>query len=463
MSAEFPSKHKKIEIFSYSGGSFLQEFISTVFGSWIFFFYEIEVGLNSWLITLGYTIYAVWNALNSPLLGYYTNKETRFTKSLGRHFPWIMISAFPWFLTLYFVYSPPIVNPQENQALIFIWFTIFICIYSFFFTIFGINYGALFPKKFRTEKERRKASGIIGAIAFVAMGVGSIFPALFIKFNDKLTYSYMALYSTIIAIIVFILTIHGIREKKKEIDRYYQSKNQKNNKSFLKTMKYAMKQRNFVLITIILFLNLIIMQSVGAAFPYIVKYVFNAPAIAIGLISLCYLVGAVVSMPVWTKLGDKINSNKKMLMITGTFLIFTQFFLIFVSDLTLAFISAFLYGFCMAGFYTILSMPINADMLDELAVKTGERNESTYMGIRGFFVNFSIVALSAIFAGIHEITGFVKEAETQTILAQWGIRFTLALVPMICTILALFLFWKFYDITPEKKKIIDKKLSELNL
>jgi len=222
-------KHRKLEIFSFSGGNFLTEFVSTVFGGWLFFFYETEIGLDGWLITLGYTIYAVWNAFNSPILGYYTNRNTRLTKRWGRHFPWILISAFPWFIMLFFIYSPPIFNPNNYQWLIFIWFTAFICLFSFFFTIFAVNYTSLFPKKFRSGNERRKASSIIGAISFVAAGFANIFPAFLIQFDKVSSYSYMALFSMIIATCIMILTIPGIRENKQKIDLDFNLSHQKEN------------------------------------------------------------------------------------------------------------------------------------------------------------------------------------------------------------------------------------------
>jgi len=456
-------KHRKLEIFSFSGGNFLTEFVSTVFGGWLFFFYETEIGLDGWLITLGYTIYAVWNAFNSPILGYYTNRNTRLTKRWGRHFPWILISAFPWFIMLFFIYSPPIFNPNNYQWLIFIWFTAFICLFSFFFTIFAVNYTSLFPKKFRSGNERRKASSIIGAISFVAAGFANIFPAFLIQFDKVSSYSYMALFSMIIATCIMILTIPGIRENKQKIDLDFNLSHQKENPKFLKSLIYALKQRNFVVIIIVYFLNLIIMKSIGAAFPYAVKYIFNAPAITIALISLFYIIGAVVSMPLWTKIGNTINDNKKLLLISGILMAFSLVFLLFVWDILSSLPGAFFYGFCFAGFWTIITLTINADVLDEIAVETGERNESIYMGIRGFFVNFSIVAQSFVFTIIHKATGFIEDLEVQTELAQWGIRFTLALIPLICAILALIIFWKIYNITPEKVKHNRKRLEELNI
>jgi len=85
------------------------------------------------------------------------------------------------------------------------------------------------------------------------------------------------------------------------------------------------------------------------------------------------------------------------------------------------------------------------------------------MGIRGFFTNFSIVAQSFIFTIIHKATGFINDVETQTELAQWGIRFTLALIPMVCIIIALLIFWKLYSLTPEKINFNKKELEKLNI
>jgi GPH family glycoside/pentoside/hexuronide:cation symporter len=450
----------KLEILSFSGGNFLQEFLSTVFLSWLFFFYETEMGLNSWLITLGYSFYALFNAVNSPILGYYTNQKNRFTERWGRHFPWIVISAVPWFISLFFVYSPLFLK-GSTDFLLLIWFTLFICTFSFFFTIFSVNYTSLFPKKFRSEGERREATSIIGIVSFIASGFGSIFPALIIQFNQTLSYSLMGFFSMLIAIGIFFLMLPGIREKR--IIKENKSKPKLNFKDFMENFKFSLKQKNFVVLIILIFLNLIILRSVGAAFPYAVRYIFEAPSLTIGIISIFYILGAVLSMPIWKRIGNKINNNKKSFIFSGILVIIAQIFLLFVPNISFSYIVAFIYGSTISGFFVILTIQINADVLDELAAITEERNENIYMGIRGFFVNFSIVAQAFAFTVIHKATGFVEGAEFQTILAQWGIRFTLALLPLICTILGLLIFWKFYDLTTEKVKKNKRRLDELNI
>lgn len=452
----------ELEILSFSGGFFLQEFLSTVFGSWLFFFYETEMGLNSWLITIGYTIYALFNAFNSPILGYYTNRKNRFTERWGRHFPWIILSAIPWFVCLFFIYSPSLLS-NYNDLVLLVWFTSFICLFSFFFTIFSVNYTSLFPKKFRSEEKRREAMSIIGAVSFIASGLGSIFPALIVQFNNLVSYSFMAFFSMLIGFLIFGLMIPGIREDKINKEYNYEAKENGTIKDFFSAFKFSLKNRNFVVLIILIFLNLIILRSVGAAFPYVVRYIFDAPTITIGIISSFYIIGAVCSMPFWKKIGNKIDNNKLSLILSGFLVIITQIFLLFVPNVLFAYFMAFIYGWTISGFFILLTIQINADVLDELAAITKERNENIYMGIRGFFVNFSIVAQALAFTIIHEATGFIEGADKQSLLAQWGIRFTLALLPLVCTVLGILIFWKFYDLTKEKVKKNKKRLDELKI
>jgi Na+/melibiose symporter-like transporter len=69
------------------------------------------------------------------------------------------------------------------------------------------------------------------------------------------------------------------------------------------------------------------------------------------------------------------------------------------------------------------------------------------------------------FAIIHSLTGFVEGAgpEAQPELALVGIRLHLALVPMIAILMGAFIFWKWYDLRPEKVDENQLKIKELKL
>jgi len=73
-------RHSKKNMASYGFGNFMSEFLAMAFGTWAFYFYEIELGLNVVLVGLGFFIFAVYNAINDPLVGYLTNRPFKFTK-----------------------------------------------------------------------------------------------------------------------------------------------------------------------------------------------------------------------------------------------------------------------------------------------------------------------------------------------------------------------------------------------
>ena len=68
-----------------------------------------------------------------------------------------------------------------------------------------------------------------------------------------------------------------------------------------------------------------------------------------------------------------------------------------------------------------------------------------------------------VIALVHELTGFSSGASSQTDLALLGIRLHMGLIPALIFLLGLIIFWKFYDITPEKAEQLRKRIIELGL
>ena len=60
-----------------------------------YFFWEVEVGLSGNLVALAFVIFGVWDAINDPLIGYFTDKKYKFTEKYGRRLPWIILGLLP--------------------------------------------------------------------------------------------------------------------------------------------------------------------------------------------------------------------------------------------------------------------------------------------------------------------------------------------------------------------------------
>ena len=74
------SKHSKFVYISYGIGGFVDNFFIAAFSVRIIDFYENELLLGIFWVSLAFLLYGVWNMVNDPLIGWITDKKFGFTK-----------------------------------------------------------------------------------------------------------------------------------------------------------------------------------------------------------------------------------------------------------------------------------------------------------------------------------------------------------------------------------------------
>ena len=259
-----------------------------------------------------------------------------------------------------------------------------------------------------------------------------------------------------------MLSIPGIREDQVTIDRYLEKHDTEDRTSFFKTLKLTLKQKSFLffIITYTLYRSLVI--SFQASIPFFVKFILVEPVQT--LLSAGFLVGALISSPLWAYIAQKTNNNKNVMLINSLLLTIFTIPFIFLNSVVMALIGMILWGFALGGFWTMLS-PVFADVINESVAKNEKRQEGIFNGFLQFFGRLAILVQAISFASIHTITGFVEGGAVgvQPPLAIWGIRFHFALIPAIFMLIATLIFWKFYDLTPDKVKLHQDRIIELNL
>ena len=72
-------------------------------GLFLYFFYHTVIGLDPLLIFIATAINTVWGAFNDPLIGYLTDRNFKWTRKLGRRFPWILTGIVPWCFIIIFM------------------------------------------------------------------------------------------------------------------------------------------------------------------------------------------------------------------------------------------------------------------------------------------------------------------------------------------------------------------------
>ncbi len=447
---------------SYSMGSFFDDFATTALGMWVFKFYETEILLNIVYIMIAIVLYGVWNAINDPIAGYISEKPFKFTKRRGKRFTWFLISAIPTAIVFILIFTPPL----GNEFVEFLWLMIFLCLFDTLFSFMIINWQAIYPNKFRSHEERTKVGAIETILSNVGLVFGMIIPWLIITSGapgtNILSYITMSVIVTIVLIISTFLMIPGTREEQELIDKDIQKGDvQENQKPYIETFKFALKEKNFMSYLVAYLAQTTVMAIMLASIPYWVQYVLIVDPLIEYLLFVPFLLGGLCSIPFWIKVSRK-HGNRIGYMCGTSFTAIFLMITLFPFNIVGTFICMGLIGVSMGATWSLM-YPTFSDIIDEIVVKTGVREEGVYFGFRRFFSRLSIVIQALTFGIIHPLTGFNPASSTQPILAQWGIKFGMLVIPAIFYVLGFLAMWKIYDLKPKKVQTIKDKLKELNL
>lgn len=471
-------EYPKRIMLSYGSRELFQQWVSAAFGFTVFFYYESVVGLDVRLAAAAFIIYQIWNSVNDPLTGYLMERIVfPWEKRSGfRRMPIIIVSAVLWLASYVAIYmGPSYVATEANQWLIFGWYVVSLCLYDSFGTLFEVNASSLYPDKFKGLNERRLVQAMGSSLGILGLVLAAVIPPLFITTGLAATYRNSAFVTFSVGLILLFLFIPGIFETKKvrEIYRLRRESMAKLEKpeGFLHTAKKVLGNKRFLGKVILFFgyqVGTVMLQT--SAF-YIVTFLLDSPASTISVLLGSMLGGALISIPAWMVISRKTNNNRMVTLIGGFLLVITLIPMIFVTSLTGWVICLIFFGIAL-GNQWFMDPPTLADILDDVAVKTGRRDPSVYISYQSLVFKLGQTSIAAIIAFVHTRTGFPSGITSLTGLIQkspspdlalFGIRIHSAIVPAIVMLVSTFVFWILYDLTPNKVMKNKEKLEEMGL
>jgi GPH family glycoside/pentoside/hexuronide:cation symporter len=413
--------------------------------------------------------------VNDPFIGYLTNRPFKFTKKIGRRFPWLLLGGLPLCASYIIVYMPPVTDPATGAWIIFAWLLFTMCLFDTFHSLYFVNFMALFPEKYTSIKERRVASGIYIPIGVIGVALGALVPPLIFKYPGDATpdvvlqsFIVQGVVVALICLLGMLLAIPGFREDKDLVDKYlvtYERNPERD--SFFKSLVIALKQRSFLIYMVIYTLYQSQIVTMQNSIHYAVAYVIVQPAgisvnLMATLIFASFLVGVIVATPFWVKYAQKTNNNKKVMLISAIGLGIFALPHLFLTNYWAVISVMFVWGLFLGGFWFMI-FPVMSDVIDESVVTTGRREEGIYVGFSQFFARIGIVAQTLTFAIVHTLTGFIEggDPSIQPASAVMGIQIHLGLIPAIFIFIGALVFWKWYKLTPEKIQATQVKLGEL--
>lgn len=449
----------------FSMGYFLNGFLIVAFGSFVWHYYEIELGLisviNLWPLYLWiiFVVFTLFSMITNPIIGYLTDKPMKWTRKRGFHTPWIIIGGIPLVILFFLIFTPPAVTGSESGFPILFYFLITVFLYDICYSLFQTHSFGAFPAHFRGDKVRRKAGMVTQIFIFLANFLATTIWSIIIIPGKPGTFTTAAFISFITLGISLAIFIPGSKESDEIKARFILGYKTAEKKSFFWTMKMAIKQKNFMLALLTYIFFMIALGLMSTNTVNFVDDVLQRGQIIRMYGSIFMLITSTLTMPIWIRVARKIGHSNTYtigLLLFG----FSLLLYSFVSEIIGFYIVNSLSGMSVAMF-TIMLSPVFADCYDEIAVKTKKHLESTLIGIRNLFLRLSGIIQVLIIAIVHIITVYDPISPSQDALK--GLRLIQGLLPYIFCITAALIFYNWYDLKGRKKQEIMQKLKEMGL
>jgi len=423
----------------------------------IFTFYFAVVGISTWLMVLGYSLWSVWNALNDPLMGFISDRTH--TK-IGRRLPYIIGAFIPLAIVTIFLYYPPISFGDTNQLANFAYFFIIIVIFELFYTIYSLNMTSLFPEVFMTQQERTQANNVRQVFTIVGLIFAFILPGLIIPdWTNPIYLPQFQLFGIIAAIVIIVFVLlflfFGPREKA-EFQHDYQKAF-----GFFGNIVHCFKSKSFRWYIIAETCVWFVYGMLPTIVPLYAVNVLGVTGFSTSiLLATTFLSATIFITFLWRPVVRKIGNRKAWIIsffiwivaLSGTLFIFE-----FIGGL----IVFFLIGIGLSGSLFIIDLVV-ADIVDEDELRTGMRREAGYYGVNAFVLRFSnvlvILAIGIVFSGTEWGGGYVPNPGINVII---GLKILMFILPAIALVIAALAIFK-YPLHGLKLREMKERLDELH-
>ncbi len=469
----FRTPHKEVKYWAWALGGPVGLIMTNLWGRIQYFSAHILL-IPQITIFMIYLIYSTVDAFNDPIIGYFADRSTRFTKKYGKRFPWILLGRIfqPIFLIFCFIPISDVLNAPGNLTLSIVWLIVMMCIFETFGTTSEINQSALFPDLFRTQNERSKS---IRAGQIISIIYQVIIPAITIPIilgrlgglDDPDAYLGTVIICTILFYIMLIPFSYGVYENKEiRAFRVQLDQARKSYSAIKESLIRIFTDRNWMAYVIMFTLYSIagICFLNGLPFFFFDGLGYEVDSFKAILPQLIVLIMTFVGSLLFIPLVKKYGARK-----CGIFslILFSLFFLLLFSIIILP--VTFLNYFCIFGGLSyggviVTGIYIGAEAIDNAVIKSGKREEGTYYGILRIFTAYSYALQTLIFAIVSLFTGFASgDPSTYTITAYIGLLVQISLIPFFIMLIGMIIFTLMYTIKKENALRNTEELKEIGL
>ena len=271
------------------------------------FFWRNVVGMAPFSILALMIIFAIWNMINDPLLGYLTDKPRKWTKKWGLRAPWIVLMTVPMFIFFILIWTVPAGVDNTTK---FIYTVIIVCIFDMFFSIYNDHLYGGYTNQFPSKFERRKSFMLMTVMLFITLIVMSVIQSRIVGEGETAQAPYI-LNAVVMVVLLIIFTIPtikwGISESEEMKSMFIEKHESADKASFFKVVKTALKTKNFRVSLLGYTVQVTATTLWNAAQIYFFVDVYGIGLDAQRIPLLLSIIAAIASIPFWsnfTRKGD---------------------------------------------------------------------------------------------------------------------------------------------------------------
>ncbi len=458
---------------AYGIGAVGKDMVYMLSASYVLYYFQDLLGVNA--VAMGIILLAarVFDAFNDPIMGIIVAKtHTRW----GRFRPWLFIGTLTNAVVLFVMFAcPPDLSPGGLVA----YAAITYILWGVTYTMMDIPYWSMIPAFTKGGKEREGLTTLARSCAGVGSALVTIFTVMIVQkiamlyegtglgnsAREILGFKWFALIIAILFIVFITITCVKIKEqslvdmKSASVGEMFKA---------LITNDQAMT----VVIAIVLINTSIYITS--NLVIYFFKYDFGGVEWGNSYTLFNMFGGAVqiLSMMIVYPLLRSFMSNVKIFYLclasamTGYAVLFGIAF-INMSSVLILFIPGF-FIFAANGVLQVITTVFLANTVDYGELKNNRRDESVIFSMQTFVVKLAsgVAAFAAsiclrinnLQGGTADTTEKIDYSLNVASSAKFGLRMTMALIPIAGLFIALFVFYKKYILTDAKISEISKEL-----
>ena len=416
------------------------------------YFMTDVAGLNPALAGWAVGIGKIWDAVNDPLIGLFSD---RIRSRFGRRRVVLLIAAVPLGLTFLLMWLVPNFGPIGLA----IYYAAAFIVFDTIFTFIHVSYNSLTPELTSDYDERSTLNGYRMAFSIVGT-LGTIILATVLGWfvsDKRMLFATLGMGLGLISIIPPLVVF--------KITKAYDPALERAPMSVKQAISETLSNRPFWMVMGLYLLSWTTASIMSAVLIYFANYYLLVPSQANYFILLAEG-SAILFIPFWVWVATKLDKRRAYIIGTLSWVVVLLAISAIRSDqVTLAYILAALSGSGIATAY-VLPWSMIPDIIEIDQAKTGERREGSYYSFASFAQKLATGAavwgMGQALAYARYITPTAGAAlPAQPPAALNAIRIFMGPVPAALLLLSLLFAWR-YNVTRESHQALVEELQGRN-